>query len=451
LKITIHRGGRQIGGCITEIETNEDHRIFIDLGENLSSNNEEGTEDPWKAKVNALKANAVFYTHHHGDHVGLSSYVDDNVPQYISEGGKRVLVEIQKHIPNGNPAIFERLNSFEPNTTFTLDGVPEIEMITPIRVSHSAFESCMFYIRVNGVNILHTGDFRLHGIQDTDILEDIKKLAKDVDILIVEGTMLNRNEYDGKESKVPWDEQSLCDVTKKLLSKKPKYPQFKFVYAISSSTDPERLWSFYSANHAIKYGEEHCRLFVVDKYQWDMFRAFSQLSEELEVPYKFDGEEIREFKYDDTVLLEDMERRGALILLRANKWEFSKANFILNRFRKQKSLCLYSAWIGYLSERFQSLNRTGNWTSYDENYTPHENLIRLFGSHYIPRKPLHTGGHARRDDILAMCKAVNPSTAIIPIHKDASADFLSLDGLGVLKERVFQPDKDFGDIQIEVK
>jgi len=60
LKITIHRGGRQIGGCITEIETNEDHRIFIDLGENLSSNNEEGTEDPWKAKVNALKANAVF-------------------------------------------------------------------------------------------------------------------------------------------------------------------------------------------------------------------------------------------------------------------------------------------------------------------------------------------------------------------------------------------------------
>ena len=34
MKITIHRGANQIGGCITEIAT-KDAKIFIDLGSNL--------------------------------------------------------------------------------------------------------------------------------------------------------------------------------------------------------------------------------------------------------------------------------------------------------------------------------------------------------------------------------------------------------------------------------
>jgi len=34
MKITIHRGANQIGGCITEIAT-KDTKIFIDLGSNL--------------------------------------------------------------------------------------------------------------------------------------------------------------------------------------------------------------------------------------------------------------------------------------------------------------------------------------------------------------------------------------------------------------------------------
>ena len=38
-KIVIHRGTNQIGGCVTEIKT-ENHRIFIDFGEELP-----GTEE----------------------------------------------------------------------------------------------------------------------------------------------------------------------------------------------------------------------------------------------------------------------------------------------------------------------------------------------------------------------------------------------------------------------
>jgi ribonuclease J len=34
MKITIHRGSHQIGGCITEIESNG-YKAFIDFGEQL--------------------------------------------------------------------------------------------------------------------------------------------------------------------------------------------------------------------------------------------------------------------------------------------------------------------------------------------------------------------------------------------------------------------------------
>ena len=35
MKITIHRGANQIGGCIIEIESAKGDRIFIDFGHNL--------------------------------------------------------------------------------------------------------------------------------------------------------------------------------------------------------------------------------------------------------------------------------------------------------------------------------------------------------------------------------------------------------------------------------
>ena len=44
MKITIHRGANQIGGCITEIAT-KDAKIFIDLGSNLPGSDK---TDPMK-------------------------------------------------------------------------------------------------------------------------------------------------------------------------------------------------------------------------------------------------------------------------------------------------------------------------------------------------------------------------------------------------------------------
>ena len=97
MNIRIHRGLEQIGGCITEICT-ENSRIFIDMGQNLPGNGEQTTPEQDKEMVEDIFRNnpkaheAVVYTHAHEDHVGLFYYVPNNVPQYIGEGGKEILI-----------------------------------------------------------------------------------------------------------------------------------------------------------------------------------------------------------------------------------------------------------------------------------------------------------------------------------------------------------------------
>jgi len=92
MKITIHRGIDQIGGCITEIAT-DNARILIDLGQNLPDS--EGVVSDDLSNSEAIEkitqgVDAIFYTHYHGDHLGLFHYVPDDVRQYIGKVAKRV-------------------------------------------------------------------------------------------------------------------------------------------------------------------------------------------------------------------------------------------------------------------------------------------------------------------------------------------------------------------------
>ena len=73
MKITIHRGN-QIGGCITTIE-HDGCKIIIDLGSNLPGSKE---KELTKEDIDSITsgANAILYTHYHGDHTGLHHLID---------------------------------------------------------------------------------------------------------------------------------------------------------------------------------------------------------------------------------------------------------------------------------------------------------------------------------------------------------------------------------------
>lgn len=100
MKIIIHRGVNQIGGCITEIAT-DSTRILIDLGRNLPDN-QGNVNDSLQSKeaIENLCENleAIFYTYYHGDHIGLMGLVPSKVKQYIGSEAKRVMLVKAKYL-----------------------------------------------------------------------------------------------------------------------------------------------------------------------------------------------------------------------------------------------------------------------------------------------------------------------------------------------------------------
>lgn len=85
MNLIIHRGTKQIGGCVTEI-TSGDTRIFIDLGSELPG--EDGVIPKERLSIDGLtkgepRCDGVFFTHIHGDHIGQIGRILPGIPIYM--------------------------------------------------------------------------------------------------------------------------------------------------------------------------------------------------------------------------------------------------------------------------------------------------------------------------------------------------------------------------------
>lgn len=196
MNITIHRGANQIGGCITEIST-EDCKVLIDLGSNLPGT---GKVELTAEQVSEIieGADAVFYTHYHGDHIGLHHLVPAHVPQYLGPGAKEVLLgKYEALMAHGDYTklveAVKRMHTYHTARRMDVSGKGKI-FVTPYFVSHSAFDAYMLLIECEGKRILHTGDFRGHGFLGKGLFPTLETWIENVDVLITEGTMLGRKQ-----------------------------------------------------------------------------------------------------------------------------------------------------------------------------------------------------------------------------------------------------------------
>lgn len=82
MKITIHRGTDQIGGCVTEYEHNG-WRLFVDYGEQLPGSQETGPLEIEGLTKGDLSKSALLITHYHGDHIGCIKDLPDGLSIYI--------------------------------------------------------------------------------------------------------------------------------------------------------------------------------------------------------------------------------------------------------------------------------------------------------------------------------------------------------------------------------
>ena len=374
MKIIIHRGSHQIGGIAVEIKT-DSTRIIIDMGDELTMDN---SYMPKPLNISGVtdengKCDAVLFTHYHGDHTGQLPNIRKDIPIFMGELTKDILLAATHNAEQETINRIKSAKTFEAGEKFSIGNIN----ITPYVIDHSACDSYMFLIEADSKRILHTGDFRTHGFRGKAVPEILRSLVKKVDILITEGTNISRA---NKEI-----------VTERHLQNKVKeyMKEYKYVFAYTSSTNLERICGFAKAVPQGKY-------FICDEYQYKLLDIIEDHLGKFSDLYR----NIKKIIYGNNLITE-FQDRGFLMMVRDNSM-FRK---IIPQFDKNKSIMLYSMWDGY--------------RTHPESTIPE--FLALAGKWEY----LHTSGHAYIEDIKEMVKIINPSY-IIPIHTDIPEIMLNL-------------------------
>ncbi len=410
MKIRIHRGAHQIGGCITEIQSVSGTRILIDLGHNLPGESEQYDKFDDSLNLSALLdgISGIIYTHNHGDHLGFYDLVSDQIPQYIGEMSREVILNVldeslSKAVYAKRKPLIEDINrkiqsmkSFRTYSVKQSFHVGDIK-VTPFFVSHSAADSYMLLIECDDKRVLHTGDLREHGFLGKGLEKTLKKYVGQVDVLITEGTMLSRDDgHTRSENEIQTEMYDLMT-------------RYKNVFVLCSSTNFDRLAGLHKANARFRG-----RSFVCDLYQNEQFKTLA----------KYYGRYFDLYVIDDAVEMslrkvnvhKRMIENGFTMIVRDNPTFRKWIAFLMLLLDPAKTVLVYSQYKGYLDEQAKL-----------------QEFVKMFGSNMAY---VHTSGHATRKTLQKICTLLNPKTAIIPIHKDSGSDFLSLDIADSLKDKV---------------
>ncbi len=385
--------GNQIGGCVVLIST-ERAKICIDYGENLpGQEDEEKTVGlDWENE----KVDGVFFTHYHGDHIGGFMEIPAGIPLYMGEVTRQVMLNIRKALHRDEEAavLSDRNRVRELRAKHTI-AVGDIRL-TPYMVDHSAYDAYMFLIETPDKTILHTGDYRNHGYRGRALFDVLEKHVvcrgrRPVDVLITEGTMMNRS---GERA---YSEAELQGDARKL------FQNHRHVFLICSSTNLDSLASFYQAGASCGMG------MYGNSYVYSQLKTFRETAGKMTPCYTFQyAYEVRfDFMLPGLSITQEqhMRDRGFVTVIKGTpayeKW--------IERFADLNPIVVYSMWEGYLEP----------WR---KAYDP---VLHAFTKKYHAIH-MHTSGHAPAEVIAEVINRVSPREAIIPIHTENAAGFWEL-------------------------
>lgn len=396
MKITVHRGSNQIGGCVTEYESNG-WKLFVDYGEQLPG----APMSDKKLEIDGLtygdtRNSALLITHYHDDHIGKITELPPELPIYMGKTAKEIASELANHLSGVSEEqrkMAERLNhvnTFTPGTGFTFG---EFE-ITPIVIDHSAFDAYAFGIEAKELKVFHTGDFRTHGFRGKKLPQVIAKYIDRADYVVCEATNVNR-----PEATVLSEHELQKEFEKAFTENK-----YNVVYV--SSTNIDRLFGLYHA--AIK---AH-RPFYVDAYQkrmmdivagrdiiWGKSSLYKYIEgHEPQTLIRQDTEFVANNKFIDFVA-----EHGYVLVARQGE----RFDNLLNRLPDNGRVKYLSMWEGYLDESKAA-------------YSPV--LAKSVGDKY---RYMHTSGHSDMKSLEELISMLQPK-AIIPIHTDNPQAFAGL-------------------------
>lgn len=325
------------------------------------------------------KCDAVFFTHYHGDHIGLLGTINTDIPLYMGVALKEICQMLNDslsknpHIQSYDTGRIDAIKTFEQGVPVLIGDIK----ITPFTVDHSAYDAYMFMIEADGKRVLHTGDFRNHGFRGKGLKKTLEAYVTKVDALVCEGTTLSR---DVAECETELDLK--YRIRNVLLNN-------KYVFVVCSSTNIDRLAGVSSS---VPFGK-YC---VCDKYQYSVIEYIRKVAGNKSSLYKFD----KMLCYGRN-LDQKMIERGFCMFIRCGNPEHKR---IIEKYKHLNPVIIYSMWKGYLKQE----------------------PVKSFLDGYV-RIDMHTSGHADNDAIQMVIKTVNPDM-IIPMHTEEPKAFIDMAG-----------------------
>ena len=394
MTIKIYKGTDEIGGSCIELKR-KNTTILLDYGTPL--------QDTSKQVEITDNIDAILISHPHQDHFGEIVNVENTTPIYCGELSLELMNATK--IFTGNEILKNNFQLFEAWKSFEIGDFK----ITPYLVDHSATDAYAFLIEADGKKVLYSGDFRANGRKSKlfDKMTNDKNL-KNLDILLMEGTMLQRSNKDFPT------EQSVED---KIYETIKENNQISFMIGSSQNID-----SIVSAYRACKKAN---KIFVIDIYTaWileKMKLASSSIPnmnwDNVKVIKKFGGsyyQKLQENKeyfkgytskvFDNIIDIDDIKSNPQNYFLKITPWHIDK---VLNYCELKTSNIIYSQWLGYLKEEFSSIDTVKLFKNLQDKNT------------WVYA---HTSGHADLPALQKFASSLKPKK-LIPIHTEYKDKF----------------------------
>jgi len=389
LNLTIHRGSHEIGGSCIELSTTKS-TIVLDYGMPLEKQN--------KKDLKLKNIDAVLISHAHQDHYGLIDTLDMGIKIYASAYTHNIIKTTQIFTSNNVSKI--NFIEFKKNTIFHVGDFK----ITPYLTDHSASDSYAFLIEVNDKRIFYSGDFRANGRKAYLFNDFITNPPKDIDILLMEGTMLKRANHKYQ------DENSVEEAMSKILNND------NFTMFIFSSQNIDRIVSAYKSCKVNK------KILVIDIYTAWVLKLAQGLSKKIP---NISWSDIKVLSKDDYAKphrkklylhqeyfdefyksVYSAENCVAFETIKSNpkKYAMKVSPYIMLDIVKRlatKTNVIYSQWSGYQEK-----------THNPNSYKVFQDLIN---EPLVSYEEIHTSGHATLSDLKKFSKALKPKK-LIPIH-----------------------------------
>ncbi|GAB2556597.1 MBL fold metallo-hydrolase [Gracilibacillus alcaliphilus] len=330
------------------------------------------------------KQTAVFISHLHLDHMGAMDTIADAIPVYMSEQSKELFEHLQ--------VIGEGLTRPRQITGIEYQQAVQIGEITVTlyQTDHDAYGSAAMLIKTPDLNILYSGDIRMHGQHpeyNLALIQAMKDIS--IDILLMEGTAFRPVEPESDEDKRQAPAESEQEIASYVGERLLQHTHLGIFNMYHRNVD--------RINNIIEAGRRANRQVVLETktaYLANYFAAHRAFSILLPKNKKLAAWEEELIKKYPTVTTAEINQNPALY-------------FVQNSFDHLVDLLdLQVQGALYFHANGMPLG------AFDPQYYALLKYLEHFQIHY---QSINVSGHATKKDILALIDAFHPAL-LIPWH-----------------------------------